>query len=74
MHLNNSPLHCLLHADDVILLSDSAKGLQCSLDKLYAHCKKWKLTVNIHKTNIMIFNKSGKLITRYMHFIMVIHL
>jgi hypothetical protein len=32
--LNNKPLNCLLYADDLVLFSTSAKGLQTRLDKL----------------------------------------
>ena len=53
-------LNCLMYADDLILLSESASGLQCCLNKLQEYCSRWKLTVNIDKTNIMIFNKGGK--------------
>jgi hypothetical protein len=63
--LNNSFLSCLMYADDLILISESAKGLQCALDKLYDYCSKWKLVVNIRKSNVMIFNKSGHTLKNY---------
>jgi len=65
VYLGGSSLNCLLYADDLIILSESASGLQCALNKLHTYCKKWKLSVNIGKTNVMIFNKGGKLISRY---------
>ena len=65
VNINNSPLSCLMYADDLIILSESANGLQCALDKLYDYCSKWKLVVNIDKSNIMIFNKSGHTVNRY---------
>ena len=65
VQLNNSPLSCLMYADDLILLSDSAQGLQCALDKLQSYCQKWKLLVNIDKSNVMIFNKSGRVLTKH---------
>ena len=43
VHLNNNPLHCLLYADDLILLSESANGLQNALDRLHAYCKKMEI-------------------------------
>ena len=46
----------LLYADDTVLLSNSKTGLQKSLDCLFDYCKNWKLTVNINKTKILIFN------------------
>ena len=51
-----------MYADDLILLSESAKGLQCALDKLYHYRMKWKLLVNVDKLNVMIFNKSGRVL------------
>jgi retron-type reverse transcriptase len=63
--LNNTSLSCLMYADDLIILSESAKGLKCALDKLYQYCMKWKLVVNIDKSNIMIFNKSGRVLDKF---------
>ena len=37
----------LLYADDGVLLSESAQGLQSALDSLYKYCTRWKLTLNI---------------------------
>ena len=56
--LNDSKLSCLMYADDLIIISKSAKkGLQCALNNLYSYCKRWKLLVNIDKSNIMIFKQ-----------------
>ncbi len=41
---------CLMYADGLVLLSQSALGLQNSLHKLNEYCFKWKLTVNVGKT------------------------
>jgi hypothetical protein len=41
-------------------LSDSAKGLQKSLNILKIYCDKWNLKVNIGKTKVIVFNKSGR--------------
>ena len=43
----------LFYADDTIIFSDSALGLQFALEELENYCKKWKLTVNEGKTKIM---------------------
>ena len=58
-------LSCLMFADDLVILSESAKGLQNALDKLYEYCSKWGLTVNTDKTKVLIFNKGGYPISRY---------
>ena len=51
---------CLLFADDAILLSSSAKGLQKSLNNLQKYCDEWGLVVNTTKTKSMTFNINGK--------------
>jgi hypothetical protein len=43
-------------------LSESAKGLQKSLDILKTYCDKWNLKVNIGKTKVIVFNKSGRIL------------
>ena len=63
--LNNSSFNCLLYADDMVLLSESAAGLQNCLNQISDYFKQWKLTVNTDKTKIVIFNKSGHKIKRY---------
>ena len=58
--LDSQKINCLMYADDVILLSSSADGLQSKLDKLNVYCKDWCLDINVKKTKIIVFNKSGK--------------
>ena len=53
---------CLLYADDLVILSTSASGLQNSLDKINSYCDKWKLEVNLTKSKVMCLNKQGKYI------------
>ena len=43
----------LLYADDIVLISESAKGLQNSIDSLHSFCAKWHLIVNTAKTKVM---------------------
>ena len=43
----------LLYADDIVLISESAEGLQNSINSLHKFCAKWHLIVNISKTKIM---------------------
>ena len=59
--LNDKPIHCLMYADDIILLSTSAPGLQEKIDILGKLCDDWCLTVNTQKTKIMVFNNAGRL-------------
>ena len=58
--LNEKPVNCLLYADDLVLLSTSAKGLQTRLNILEKYCKDWCLSVNHTKTKVLIFNKAGR--------------
>jgi hypothetical protein len=57
-------MSCLQYADDLVLISESAIGLQNSLNILSCYCDKWNLTVNVDKTKSMIFNKAGRKFTR----------
>ena len=51
-----------LYADDLVLLSYSADGLQRSLDKLAVYAENKSLTISIKKSKSMIFNPSGRMI------------
>ena len=61
----NIDLSCLLWADDILMFSESEKGLQDKINKLDSYCKTNKLTVNTDKTQCMVFNKSGRLLRNY---------
>jgi len=58
--LGNQTFNCLMYADDVILLSTSPIGLQNCLKGLETFTEEWKLDLNLNKTKVLIFNKSGK--------------
>ena len=45
----------LLYADDLILMSESASGLQKQLDALASFCEQHQLTVNLSKTKVVVF-------------------
>ena len=60
--LHKESLNCFLFADDVVIMSETAEGLQGCLDKLKVYSDQWLLDINTDKTKVMIFNKSGKLI------------
>ena len=53
----------LMFADDTIIFSQTAQGLQLGIDNLRYYCNKWGLTVNTNKTKIVVFRKGGKLKT-----------
>ena len=54
-------LYLLFYADDIVIFSNTSEGLQNGLGILSDYCIKWKLTVNIDKTKIMVFRKGGSL-------------
>ena len=54
--ISGEKIPILMYADDIIILSQSEKGLQIALNHLSAYCFKWKLIININKTKIIVFN------------------
>ena len=46
----------LMYADDIVLLSPSAKGMQRLLDQAYAHGCEYDLLFNSQKSQLMIFD------------------
>lgn len=54
----------LLFADDIILLSNTVIGLQNQLNHLKAEADRLHLTVNLDKTNVMVFRGGGHLADR----------
>ena len=51
----------LFHADDIVIFSETAEGLQNGLYILHDYCQRWKLTVNPNKSKTLIFRKDGRL-------------
>ncbi len=47
--------HCLLYADDLLILSEITQGLQNSIGRLNMYCKTWRLQFNIKQAAVMIF-------------------
>ena len=60
----NESCGCLIWADDLLILSESEQGLQNMLDTLHVFSEINGLKPNMDKTNVMIFNKSGRHIRR----------
>ncbi len=57
--LAGRPVPPLLFADDTLLLSTSAAGLNAQLAALQTYCDAKKLTVNASKTQVMIMRPGG---------------
>ena len=60
LRINDRDVNGLLWADDLLLVSSSASGLQNSLDKMGQFYNNLGLKVNIKKTQVIIFNKRGQ--------------
>jgi hypothetical protein len=58
--INSVPVNGLLYADDLVLISQTHEGLQYQLNKLDDFANQSKLTVNLVKTKIMVFNYNGR--------------
>lgn len=58
--ISGTSVHCLLYADDLVLLSCSPVGLQRMLNKLESYCKEWELEVSLEKTKVVVFKKGTK--------------
>ena len=65
--LHHVLISIFLFADDIVLLSSSLEGLQRQLDALALFCELQKLTLNLSKTKVMIFNGVKK--TSNLHFL-----
>ena len=50
-------LFLLIYADDIVIVSETHSDLQQGLNILSDYCQRWKLTVNVDKTKVMIFRK-----------------
>lgn len=62
IELDGTPIHCLMYADDLVLFSSTASGLQSKLSEVDTYCQDWCLQVNTNKSKILIFNKAGRLL------------
>ena len=60
--INGVNVSHLLWADDIILLALDHESLQKLLAALQQYNLRWGLTINLSKTAIMVFNKSGRLL------------
>ena len=60
--LNGYSISHLLWADDLILLALDSDSLQKLLNVLSEFVERWELSINISKTNIMVFNKASRIL------------
>ena len=57
--LSNISINCLLYADDLVFISESATGLQKCLNDLNSFCDKWHMKINLTKTKCMVITRNG---------------
>ena len=58
----------LLFANDIVLFSESAEGLQKQLTALYLYASLWHIIVGIPKTKVLIFNERYTKVRRSFHY------
>jgi hypothetical protein len=56
-------LHVLLFADDMVLLPNSPRGLQLKINLLRNYFEELGLTINVGKTQVVVFRRGGRLQT-----------
>ena len=61
----NEKINHFLYADDLVLISNNAEGLQRSLNKLGEYANNKHLTISINKSKTMIFNTLGRHLEKY---------
>ena len=57
---NGSNLNCLMYADDIVIFSKTADGLQSLIDKVQVYCDTWKMNLNVKKTKCITFQKKNR--------------
>jgi hypothetical protein len=62
--VGNLKIRLLAYADDVCIISDSIQGLQDMINDLEKYCSLWNLTVNLNKSNVIVFKKGGGKISK----------
>ena len=65
--LQGKKLSHFLYADDLVLISESASGLQNCLNLLGNYAEQKSLTVSIKKSKTMVFNARGRFIKERLH-------
>ena len=50
----------LLYADDIVLMAETENDIQTMLNVVYNWCNKWRMDVNLSKTNILHIRKKTR--------------
>ena len=62
---NDTAVHCLLYADDLVLISEDERDLQVMINILQKWCLKWKMKINSDKSKVVHFRSTNKEETQY---------
>ena len=62
--MNNIIIPYLLHADDLVLISETPEWLQKHIDGHHEFCKQWQMIVDLMKTNACVFDSKATKHTR----------
>ena len=57
-------MYVLLYADDTLVFAESPEELQTAMHEVSVYCKRWGLSINRTKTNVVIFSR-GKVSTKF---------
>ena len=60
--LNDHNLSHLLWADDLVLIALDSESLQKLINVLSKFCEDWDIVVKMTKTEIMVFNSTGRIL------------
>ena len=66
--IGDTSVNSISWADDLMLISTSAEGLQECLTRLHTYCYRWGLEVNTDKTKIMVLGKPSQRTHLMFHF------
>ena len=53
--VSDTNISIFMYADDILLIAESEDNLQCMLNVLDKWCKKWRMIINMDKTQIIHF-------------------
>ena len=67
VEIQETKISHFLYADDLVIISHTAEGLQTALNSLHVYSGRKCLAVSVKKSKTMIFNRSGKLIKKYFY-------
>ena len=52
-------IQILMYADDIAIFADTIGGLQRKINILQDYCNEWSLSVNLSKTQVVVFKNGG---------------